>query len=194
MSLSNIANSDTFGVWLSGTNQTIVAVNQLVVGNVLGSNVLLIATQAYANSVNAVQGSTGGVITGNLTFGVGGNLVSPTLVAYKEAYTNAGVQSTGSYTANLTLTNIFDVTLSNANTTITFINPASNGNVQSVTMIYRQPGTTANVINHGNTVIWSNGEVPVLASGIAGRLDVVTYMSLGGGIYIGAHSLANVGA
>ncbi len=32
MSISNVANVDTFGVWLSITNQTVVAVNQLVSG------------------------------------------------------------------------------------------------------------------------------------------------------------------
>jgi hypothetical protein len=101
--------------------------------------------------------------------------------------------SSGSYTANLSLTNIFDLTLQ-SNVTITFSDAPPSGTAIPVTLILRQPSTDGNTVTYSNTVYWSNAEEPVLSSGIAGKLDVITLYSVdGGSIFYGGHALANVG-
>lgn len=102
--------------------------------------------------------------------------------------------TSGSYTANLSLSNIFDLTLQSSATTITFTNAPPSGTAIPVTLILRQPSTAGNTVSYANTVQWSNGEVPVLSSGIANKLDIVTFYTVNGGsIFYGGHALANVG-
>lgn len=57
MTIANVGNTGTFGEWLSVTNQTVVAVNQLAVGNVLGSNLIPIITSSFgvANTANTTS-------------------------------------------------------------------------------------------------------------------------------------------
>jgi hypothetical protein len=60
--------------------------------------------------------------------------------------------------------------------------------------LLRQSSTAGNTVTYANTVRWSNGEEPVLASGIANKLDVVTLLTVdGGNTFFGSHAMANVG-
>ena len=114
------------------------------------------------------------------------------LFGYTERVNSATVTGS-SFTANLAGNNIFDLTLQNANVAITFINAASSGNSTPITLVLRQPSVTANVVYFANTVNWSNAEVPVLASGIANKLDIITLVTFNNGTsYFGGHSFANV--
>lgn len=188
MTIANVANSDTFGTLLSVTNQLVVAVNQQATGNILGVNVVTVAATA-----NAALPASGGTITGDILFTSGAKASQVTLKAYREAVSNVN-QTSGNYVANLAITNIFDLTLSNSNTTITFASPALAGNMSSFTLILRQPGTVANVIAFQNTMGWSFGEVPVLSSGVVGRVDVISGFTVNGGVsYLGTQAMANVG-
>jgi hypothetical protein len=121
---------------------------------------------------------------------------STTLKAYTEAITFANVTS-GAYSANLALTNIFDITLSRSggsSTTITLTNVPVAGTGAPATFVFRQSSTVANTVTWANTVYWSGGETPVLATGTSGKLDVVTIYAIAGSSYfLGAHSLADVG-
>lgn len=188
MTIANVANSDSFGTQLSVVNQLVVAVNAVAGGNILGINVVTTSTTA-----NAALPKAGGTMTGDIVFSTGAKADQVTLKAYRESVSNVN-QTTGNYVANLAITNIFDITLRNSNTTIAFSNPALAGNMSSFTLILRQPGTVANVVNFQNTMGWSFGEVPVLTSGIAGRVDVISGFTVNGGVsYLGTQAMANVG-
>jgi hypothetical protein len=105
--------------------------------------------------------------------------------------------TSGTYTANLENSNIFDLTLSRVagtSTALTFEKAPLSGNLFSVTLLLRQSSTAGNTVTYANTVKWSNGEEPVLASGISGKLDVVTLLTVDGGTtFFGSHAMANVG-
>jgi len=153
------------------------------------------ANAAYAAANSAAGGgllTTGGTMTGNITMTVGTQVQRPTLVSIREGVTYVNATSTP-YVANLANTNIFDITVCVANLAITFANAAANANAMPVTLILHQPSTAANGFNMSNTVKWSNGEVPVLASGLANKADIITFMTIDGGTtFYGAHSMANV--
>jgi hypothetical protein len=118
------------------------------------------------------------------------------LFGYYEKSNSATVTG-GSFTADLSGNNVFDLTLSRSGgstTTITFTNAPASGNLVSATLILRQSSTSGNTVTFANTVYWSNAEEPVLASGIANKLDTITLFTVNGGTtYYGAHALANVG-
>jgi hypothetical protein len=102
----------------------------------------------------------------------------------------------GAFTADLSGNNVFDLTLSRSGgstTTITFTNAPASGNLISATLILRQSAASGNTVSFANTIQWSNAEEPVLASGIANKLDTITLFTVNGGLtYYGAHALANV--
>jgi type IV secretory pathway VirB2 component (pilin) len=87
---------------------------------------------------------------------------------------------------------VFDLTLQSSATTITLTNVATSGTSKAATIILRQPSATGNTVSFANTINWTNAEVPVLASGIAKKLDIITIVAVGGQIFFGAHSMANV--
>jgi hypothetical protein len=148
-----------------------------------GANVSALATGSLQRS--------GGVITGNTTYN-GNAILTPQLQGYRE--TSAPFTITGPFALNLFNSNIFDLTLEVGSYALTFANAPSPGVAQSITVILRQPSTTGNVVTYANTVKWSNGEVPVLSSGIANKLDILTFITVDGGItFYGAHAMANVG-
>ena len=141
-------------------------------------------------------------ITSNSTRGVYDTIFSTkayhanTLQGYSEGVVTATVTS-GTYTANLENSNIFDLTLSRiagSSTTLTFEKAPLSGNLISVTLILRQSAAAGNTLSYANTVRWSNGEEPVLASGIANKLDTITLFSVDGGTtFYGSRAMANVG-
>lgn len=155
------------------------------------------ANLAYAAANSAAGGglaTSGGTMTGNITFSGGSALVTPKFLGAVEGVnTNISVTQ-ATYTANLSGNNVFDLTLKNANVAITFINSPTTGNSVSATVLLRQPSITANGFTISNTVKWSNGEIPVLSSGIANKLDILTFISVDGGTtFYGAHAMANIG-
>jgi hypothetical protein len=118
------------------------------------------------------------------------------LQGYSEGVVTSTITS-GTYSANLEYSNIFDLTLSRiagSSTTLTFERAPLSGNLMSVTLIVRQSSSSGNTLSFANTVKWSNGEEPVLSSGISGKLDVLTLMTVDGGTtFFGSHAMANVG-
>jgi hypothetical protein len=157
---------------------------------------------AKANGQMVVNNQT---MTANLTFATGANAVSPTLVATREVVSNlANINNPNTATINLSVSNNWDLTTANTGSgviNVTFASWANSGNLQTCTMIVRQPGaaantaqSSANLVNFTNAnVIWSNGEVPVLAA-FVGKMDILTFITTDGGVHVyGAHSMANVG-
>ena len=142
-------------------------------------------------------------ISGNIS---GGNTVNTIFANTADLLSNAGViNSPNTVTFNVALNNAFDVTTANTQRStinVAFAGWAVTGNMQTVTVIVRQPGaapgntaqTSANLVNWTNSqIVWSNGEVPVLA-GFKGKCDILTFVTVDGGLHIyGAHSMANVG-
>jgi hypothetical protein len=141
-------------------------------------------------------------ITANSTQGIYDTIFSTkayhanTLMGYSEGVITATVTS-GTYSANLEASNIFDLTLARiagSSTTLTFTRAPLSGNLISVTLIVRQSAAAGNTLSYANTVRWSNGEEPVLSTGTAGKLDTITLFSVDGGTtFYGSHAMANVG-
>jgi len=216
----NFNNTATVNVSVTsnGTNQSNVAftTNVSAIANLTagGANtyVQFNDNQALQGSANVIYNKANGqmvvnneTIVANLTFATGANATQPTLASTREALTNAAtINSPNTYTLNIANTNNFDITLGNTqfnSCNLSFANWANSGNLQTVTVILRQPGpngntsqTSSNVATWTNAnVLWSNGEVPVLA-GFKGKADILTFVTVDGGAHIlGAHSMANIG-
>lgn len=119
---------------------------------------------------------------------VGGSLTAK-LKAYTEAVTTATV-STSTYNLDLSLTNVFDITLGN-NVTFTFTNPPTSGIAQAATVILRQDGTGSRTATFTNAK-YSDGIAPTLSTG-ASQIDVLTFFTVNGGsFWFGTFSMANV--
>lgn len=191
INFGRLANTITIG----NTTSTVTLQGDLTVS---GGDILSTATANLVNATTTTLNFAGAATTLRMGAAAGATTISGNttlrLKAYTEAISNTVVSgTTNTYTADLTVTNIHYITLSNANVRITFTNVPAANIAQPVTLILRQPGTAANVVNFANTIHWSNGEVPVLSSGIANKQDVLTFISVGGNIFFGAHALANVG-
>jgi CTP:phosphocholine cytidylyltransferase-like protein len=160
---------------------------------------------AYFNSANVgatlfVNGavtlantlSTTGLTTLSANLVMGGNhITTPTLKSYREFTVNA--TATTSYSADLSLSNMFLVTGTNgSNCTFSFANPPAVAVSQAFTIVFKQPATGFANATWPATVRWSYGDQPVLASTVNAR-DVFTFMTFDNGTtYLGAHSMANV--
>lgn len=145
-------------------------------------------TQVQFNSSGNLAGSAG------LTFSSGTGQLTATLLtgrlrSYTESVTTATV-STSTANLDLSLSNIFDITLG-ANVTFTFTNPPSAGISQSATIILRQDATgnrTATFVNAN----FSDGLAPTLSTG-ANEIDVLTFFTVNGGsFYFGTFAMADV--
>lgn len=142
-----------------------------------------------ANNAWEVLNTASNLYSTILTSTTGFSLNTPTLAGYREATTTANVTTT--YSANLANTNGFDLTLGSSALTLTLINAAASGNTHPVTIMFRQGVPGGNTVTFANTILWSNGEVPVLATGNS-KVDVITLFTVNGGTtYFGAHALAN---
>ena len=98
--------------------------------------------------------------------------------------------STSTYNIDLTLTNIFDITLG-ANVTFTFTNPPASGISKSQTIILRQDATGSRLATFTNAK-YSDGITPVLSTG-ANQVDVLTFFTVNGGsFWFGTYAMANV--
>jgi hypothetical protein len=110
--------------------------------------------------------------------------------AYSETVTTVGTVSTSTYNIDLSLSNIFDITLGN-NVTFTFTNPPSSGVSKPATIILRQDATGSRLATFTNAK-YTDGQLPVLSTG-ANQIDVLTFFTVNGGsFYFGTFAMANV--
>jgi hypothetical protein len=138
----------------------------------------------------------GGTIgdSSGLTYNPGTGALSSTtytgsLKAYTEEVTTASIATT-TYDIDLSLSNIFDITLGN-NVTFTFTNPPAPGISRSVTVILRQDGV-GNRTATFNNANYSDGLPPTLSTG-ANDIDVLTFFTVNGGsFWFGTFAMANV--
>jgi len=150
---------------------------------------------AAGGSTTQVQYNSSGALAGSSAFTWDGTTLSATqtttrLKAYKEAVTTVGTVSTSTYNIDLSLTNIFDITIG-ANVTFTFTNPPVSGISQSVTVILRQDATGSRTATFTNAK-YSDGVVPTLSTG-ANQVDVMTFFTVNGGTFwFGTFAMANV--
>lgn len=112
------------------------------------------------------------------------------LTAYRETVTTVGTVSTSTYNIDLSLSNIFDITLGN-NVTFTFTNPPTSGLAVSATIILRQDATGSRTATFTNAV-YTDSVAPVLTT-TANRVDILSFFTVNGGTkYFGSLILANL--
>jgi hypothetical protein len=117
-------------------------------------------------------------------------LTNKQLQSYAETVTTVGTVSASTYNIDLSLSNIFDITLGN-NVTFTFTNPPSAGVSKPATIILRQDATGSRLATFTNAK-YTDGQLPVLSTG-ANQIDVLTYFTVNGGsFYFGTFAMANV--
>jgi hypothetical protein len=113
-----------------------------------------------------------------------------TLQSYREKVTVVGTVSTSTYNIDLSLGNIFDITLG-ANVTFTFTNPPASNFSMPATIILRQDGTGNRLATFTNAK-YTEGNLPQLSTA-ANRIDVLTYFTINGGsVWFGTFAMANV--
>jgi hypothetical protein len=168
-------------------------------GTDVGAAITHLTSLTLASALPVASGGTGitsfgtGVATalGQNVTGSGGIALatSPTFTAYRESVQTATV-SAATYNINLSLGNIFDITLGN-NVTFTFTNPPSAGTSASVTIILRQDAT-GNRTATFTGALYTDGNPPQLSTG-ANDIDVLTFFTINGGAsYFGTFAMANV--
>ena len=112
-----------------------------------------------------------------------------TLTAYSETVNTATV-STSTYNIDLSLSNIFNLTLATS-VTFTFTNPPTVGFTKPVTVILKQDGTGSRTASFTGAK-YTDAVSPVLTT-TANRSDVLTFFTLDGGTsYFGTFAMANV--
>jgi hypothetical protein len=117
-------------------------------------------------------------------------LTNKRMQAYNETCTTVGTVSTSTYNIDLSLSNIFDITLG-ANVTFTFTNPPSSGISRNCTVILRQDATGSRLATFTNAK-YTDGTAPILSTG-ANQIDVLTFFTLNGGsFWFGTFAMANV--
>ena len=115
------------------------------------------------------------------------------LLASYEERVIANTITANTHAVDLSLGNMFNLTLANASITISFTNPPANGISSSLTLHCKQDGTGSRVITWPASVKWPNASAPTMSTG-ANKIDVFSFFTLdGGATYLGALSLANTG-
>jgi len=135
--------------------------------------------------------TTDGLLTdaAALTFN-GTALTTPTFAAYRETTTtNATV--TGTFTVDMAVANIFNLTQTGS-TTYTFSNPAAGGTTSNFLIAIKQGGVGSFTATWPASVKFPNGSTPVLTTAV-GKVDIFNFISFDGGTtYFGSLSLANL--
>lgn len=156
-------------------------------GTDVGAAITHLTSLTLASALPVASGGTGVTAatgSGSVVLSTG-----PTFTAYRESVQTATV-STGTYNIDLSLGNIFDITLGN-NVTFTFTNPPSAGTSASVTVILRQDAT-GNRTATFTGALYTDGNAPQLSTG-ANDIDVLTFFTINGGSsYFGTFAMANV--
>ena len=117
-------------------------------------------------------------------------LTSKQFQAYNETVTTVGTVATSTYNIDLSLSNIFDITLG-TNVTFTFTNPPSSGISKNCTVILRQDATGSRLATFTNAK-YTDGTAPILSTG-ANQIDVLTFFTVNGGsFWFGTFAMANV--
>ena len=117
-------------------------------------------------------------------------LTSKQFQAYNETVTTVGTVATSTYNIDLSLSNIFDITLG-TNVTFTFTNPPSSGISKNCTVILRQDATGSRLATFTNAK-YTDGTAPILSTG-ANQIDVLTFFTVNGGTFwFGTFAMANV--
>ena len=120
----------------------------------------------------------------------GGTIESTQLQAYTETCTTVGTVSGTTYNIDLSLSNIFDITLGN-NVTFTFTNPPTSGIAKNCTIILRQDASGNRTATFTNAK-YTDGSTPILSTG-ASQVDVLTFFTVNGGsFWFGTFAMANV--
>jgi hypothetical protein len=118
-------------------------------------------------------------------------LTNKTFQAYSEKVQTVGTISTSTYNLDLSLANIFDITLG-TDVTVTFTNPSASGFTRPVTLIVRQPAASPGKTLTVTGAQYTDGVTPILSTG-ANQKDVLSYWSIDGGTtYFGTFAMANV--
>jgi hypothetical protein len=177
------------------TNSQPLAVSSLVAAGAASGITTLAAGNTtitgFANVTSTLQ--VAGITTLNANVAMANNVLSnPKLASYKEAVV-ANTITTTTHTVDLSLSNVFDLTLANASITITFSNPPASGNAYSFTLHCKQDATGSRIITWPASVKYPNASTPTMSTG-ANKIDVFSFFTLDGGTtYLGALSLANTG-
>jgi hypothetical protein len=186
----------TYTVTLKASGQTgvTVAVSSRALCVFNGTDYVQVGASAGGSNTQ-IQFNNSGALGGSSALTWDGTTLSATqitarLKAYKEAVTTVGTVSTSTYNIDLSLTNIFDITLG-ANVAFTFTNPPASGISQSVTVILRQDATGSRTATFTNAK-YSDGVAPTLSTG-ANQVDVLTFFTVNGGsFWFGTFAMANV--
>jgi hypothetical protein len=145
-------------------------------------------TLPVANGGTGVTTSTG---TGAVVLGTAPTITLAVFQAYTEKVETIGTIATSTYNIDLSLANIFDLTLG-TNVTVTFTNPPAAGTTRPVTLIVRQPAASPGKLLTVTGAQYTDGTAPILSTG-ANQKDVLSYWSIDGGTtYFGTFAMANV--
>ena len=148
-----------------------------------GSGIPVSTGSAWGTSKTAPSGTIVGTTDSQ-------TLSNKQLQAYNETCTTVGTVSTTTYNIDLSLSNIFDITLGN-NVTFTFTNPPSSGIAKNCTVILRQDATGSRLATFTNAK-YTDGTAPILSTG-ASQVDVLTFFTVNGGsFWFGTFAMANV--
>jgi hypothetical protein len=169
-------------------NATLVNAAAVNVTGQVNTATFYAATSANVGTVFTVN-STALAASANLAM-ANNHIVSPTLKAYSEfAVTNTNVTST--FTVDLSVSNIFNVTLT-GNTTFTFSNPATSGTTSNFLLAIKQGGSGSYTATWPASVKFPNNSTPSLTTTV-GKFDIFNFITFDNGTsYFGSLSLANL--
>jgi hypothetical protein len=117
-------------------------------------------------------------------------ITNATFQAYNEQTYTVPSINTSTYNIDLSLANIFDLTLA-ANVTFTFVNPPGANLSKPVTIILRQDSVGNRLATFVNAK-YTDGILPALSTG-ASQIDVLTFFTVtSGSFWFGTFAMANV--
>ena len=184
------------------TTTSLAKLPDVAVGNVLisggisaapawGKVALASAVSGTLPVANGGTGTTTSTGTGAVVLGTAPSLSLAVFQAYGEKVETIGTIATSTYNIDLSLANIFDLTLG-TDVTVTFTNPPASGTTRPVTLIVRQPASSPGKTLTVTGAQYTDGTAPILSTG-ANQKDVLSYWSIDGGTtYFGTFAMANV--
>ena len=192
---TTVANSTALGTGILASSLTSVGtLSSLTLGGAAsGITTLAAGNTTITGFINVSTTSTfTGVTTHAANVAMANNVLSnPKFISYKEVVVSNTI-TTNTHTIDLSLSNVFDLTLANAAITLSFSNPPASGNAYSFTLYCKQDATGSRVITWPATVKYPNASTPTMSTG-ANKIDIFSFFTLDGGtIYAGALSLANI--